>query len=130
MRRTVSRLLAAMAGGLILTAGITALLIELAGRPGWWSGWVASMIVGTLAALLSLALVVPGFVAGLQWAVYGYLAGSVARVLTALGGCVVAVLIFRTPAAPTLFLIVPIYFAQVVIEAVVLSRAFWPRGRQ
>jgi hypothetical protein len=127
-KRTLPLLLGAMAAALIVSAGATALVIEMAGRQAWWGGWVAALVVSVLATLLSLALVVPGIVAGPQWAAYGYLAGALVRVMTALAGCVVAVLVFHTPAAPTLFLVVPMYFAQVATEAIVLGRAFWPRG--
>jgi hypothetical protein len=127
VKHTLSVLLVAMTAAMVATAGATALVVELAGRPAWWSGWVAAQIIGVLAMLLSLALVVPGIVAGPQWAAYGYLAGALIRGMTALAGCVVAVWIFRTPAAPTLLIVVPTYFALVATEAVVLGRAFWPR---
>lgn len=117
-----------MAGSLILTAATTALLIAIAGRPGWWSGWIAALIAGALAASLSLALVIPAVVAGMPWTVYGFLAGSVVRMIAALGACVAAVVLFRAPPVPTLLLIVPIYFCQMIVEIIILGRAILPRG--
>jgi hypothetical protein len=55
------------------------------------------------------------------------LAGSVLRMLVTTGGCLAAILVFRTPPIPTLLLAVPMFLAQLVAEVVILSRAFWPR---
>ena len=126
--RVVARMIVAVFGAIVLACGATAALIALAHRPEWWSGWVAAGIISLLAALLALAPLVPALLAGVQYAAYGYLAGAALRMIASVLGGMAAVMIFRTPAAPTLLLLAPPYLAQVVAEVVCLSRVFWPRG--
>ena len=51
-----------------------------------------------------------------------------AGAIAALGGCAAAVILFHTPPVPTLLLVVPLYLVQMVVEVIVLGRAFFPRG--
>jgi hypothetical protein len=122
------RLAIGVFGAIVLACGATAFLIALAHRPQWWSGWAAAGVVSVIAALLSLAPLAPALFAGVQYAAYGYLAGAALRMLASVLGGLAAVMIFRTPATPTLLLLAPPYLAQVAAEAVILSRVFWPRG--
>jgi hypothetical protein len=107
----------------LLAAAATALLVAFAGHPGWWRGWIAALVVSLAAALLSLAPVAAGILVGVQGMAYGYLAGAFVRVLVSIGGAVAAVWIFHTPPAPTLLLIVPLFFAQLLAESISLMRA-------
>jgi len=111
---------------ILLTAGATAIIV-LFGRPAWWNGWLAALIASLIATVASLGTLAPTISGGMQSAAYGYLAASVVRMLTALVSCVGAVVVFHAPPIPTLLLTVPLYFAQVATEAVVLGRAFRTR---
>lgn len=107
----------------LIAAAATALLVAFAGHPGWWRGWIAALVVSLAAALLSLGPVAAGILLGVQGMAYGYLAGAFVRVLVSIGGAVAAVWIFRTPPTPTLLLIVPLFFAQLLAESISLMRA-------
>jgi hypothetical protein len=126
--RVLARLVIGVFGAIVLACGATAALIALAHRPEWWAGWVAATAVSFAAALLAMAPLVPALLADVQYAAYGYLAGAALRMLASVLGGLAAVMIFRTPPAPTLLLLAPSYLAQVAAEAVVLGRVFWPRG--
>lgn len=128
VRRILVRLIVAVSGAIVLACGAMAALIALAHRPEWWSAWVAATLVSVAAALLAMAPLVPALWAGVQYAAYGYLAGAALRMIASLLGGLAAVMIFRTPATPTLLMLAPPYMAQIAAEAVVLSRFFWPRG--
>ena len=110
-------------GAVLIAAAATALLTAFAGHPGWWRGWTAALVVSLAAALLSLVPVAAGILVGVQGMAYGYLAGAFVRVLSSIGGGVAAVWIFRTPPTPTLLLIVPLFFAQLLAESISLMRA-------
>lgn len=125
-QRVLVRLLAATGMAMVLIAGLSAGLIAATHRRSWWDGWVAALIVSVVAAAVSLVPVAAGVFAGARFAAYGYLAGAVIRILITLAGGMVAVMMARTPAAPTLLLLVPLYFGQLLAEATVLCRAFWP----
>ena len=126
-RRLAGVLLGSVLAAVLLTGGAMAALIVLLHRPEWWSAWGAAMMISLFAAVAGFVPVVPGVFGGAQWAAYGYLAGAVMRCLSAVFGCVAAVVLVRTPALPTVALAAPLYFAQVAVEAIVLARAFWPR---
>jgi hypothetical protein len=107
-----------------LTAGILAAAVAIAhGSRGWWIGWSAATIIMTLAGVVSLVPLVPGIMAGGQWAIYGYLASTVTRLFVVLLACIAAVMIFRVPAVQTLTLVAPMYLVQLVVEAIVASRS-------
>lgn len=125
-KRVVILVTAAVVGSVLVTAGIIAAVIAALGKTAWWSGWSAALVAGLTAAVASVLPLVPGILGGAQTAVYGYLAAAFIRVIVALGTCMAAVFVWHTPPVPTLMLAVPLYFAQVAAEAVVLSRAFWP----
>jgi hypothetical protein len=112
-------------GAVGLTAGLMAGLILASHRPLWWIAWSAAVGVSVLAALLALVPVAAGLIFGVQYAAYGYLAGAFLRMMVSLAGGLASVLAFRTPAAPTLLLLIPLYLSQVAAECVVLSCVFW-----
>lgn len=126
-RRVVTRLAGAVFGAMVLSAGALAVLIVATRHSQWWGAWAAAVAVSTVAAVLSLGPVIPGLFAGAQYVAVGYLAGMVLRMLIALGGGFAAVFVVRTPPGPTLLMLIPLYFAQIVAEAVILSRAIWLR---
>lgn len=125
-KRVIVRLVGMVCAAEVATAVLSAGVIVAGGHRAWWSAWAAALIVNVLAAVVSLAPLAPGLFAGGRLAAYGYLVGAAIRVLVVLAGGMMAVMVVRTPAAPTLLLLVPFYFAQLLAEAVVLSRAFWP----
>ena len=124
-RRILTALLAWSAAALVLTASVTAALIVVTGRHSWWSGWLGAIAISMASTLASLAVLSPSIFGGMQTAAYGYLAASVARMLVALISCMAAIWIVRVPAVPTLVVIIPLYFVQLVTEAFVVGRAFW-----
>jgi hypothetical protein len=124
-RRTITRLVLTMTTAVVVTAALLAAgIATLRGNSLWWHGWVAAVIVSSLAALLSVAPVVAGIVIGGHWTVYGHLAGSSLRVLVAALACVAAVLAFRAPPVQMLVLTLPLYLVQMVVEAVVVGREY------
>lgn len=120
-------LLALVVASMVLTAGALAAAVAIAhGSRSWWTGWVAATIIMMLAGVVSLIPLVPGMIAGGQWAIYGYLASTVTRLLVVLLACIAAVMIFRVPAVQTLTLVAPMYLVQLVVEAIVASRSLPP----
>jgi hypothetical protein len=123
--RTITKLMLTSTVVVVATAaGLAAAIAILSGGAIWWHGWVAAVIVSGIAAALSLGAVVGGIVLGGQWTAYGHLAGSALRVLVAAMACVAAIMAFRAPPVQTLALMLPLYFAQLVVEAVVVGRAY------
>jgi hypothetical protein len=122
-RRVLARLTGAVGGAVLVTAGATAVVISVTHHPLWWSGWTAALLVSLMAAAVSLAAVAAGMLGGLQGMAYGFLAGAFARVLVSIGGAIAAISIVHTPPAPTLLLMLPLFFVQLATETIVLSRA-------
>ena len=127
-RHAVMLLAAAVLGSVMVVGALIAAGIAVAGRSGWWSGWSAAMVISLLAAVCSLVPVSAGVLGGTRMAAYGYLAGAAIRMLVTLGGCMMAVLAVRTAPRPTLLIAVPLYFAQLVAEPLVLRRALARRA--
>lgn len=125
-RRVLARLTGAVGGAVLLTAGATAVVISATHHQLWWSGWTAALVVSLMAAVVSMAAVAAGMLGGLQGMAYGFLAGAFARVLVSIGGGFAAIWIVHTPPAPTLLLMVPLFFVQLAAECIVLSRALLP----
>lgn len=123
----IVRLVTVVFGALFVMAGATAAMIVVSHHEQWWAAWAAALAVSVVAAVLALGPVAAGLLSGVQYAAYGYLAGAFLRMMASLVGGLAAVLVFHTPAAPTLLILVPLYVAQVAAECVVLSRIFWPR---
>lgn len=98
------------------------------GGSGWWRGWAAAALITAVSAVVSMAPLVPGLMAGGQWAIYAYLASTVARLLVTTLACIAAVWVIRVPAVPTLVLAVPLYFVQVVVEVMAVGRSFRSDG--
>lgn len=126
VKRVLVRTSAAVIGSVLLSGGVEALFLLLLHKPAWWGSWLAALVAGLAAAVVSIVPLVPGFLGGAQAAVYAYLAAGVLRMLVTLGICMAAVFVAPVAPVPTLLLAVPIYFVQVAAEALVLSRAFWP----
>jgi hypothetical protein len=128
--RTITRLMLATIAAVVLTAALLAAgIAAFSGGTIWWHGWMAAVIVSGIAALPSLTAVVAGIMLGGQWTVYGHLAGSTLRVLVAALACVAAIMAFRAPPVQTLALMLPLYFVQLVVEAVIVGRAYRAGGQ-
>ena len=125
VRRLSLLVVAAVLGSVIFAAVVTAAAIALSGRPGWWSGWWAALAASLLAASAALGALVPGLRAGGDAAVYGFMIAAFLRVVVTLAGCAAAVFVWHTPPTPTLMLAMPLFFVQIVVELIVLRRAFW-----
>lgn len=122
-KRVMLPLGALVLAALMLGAAATALLIIVMRQPTWWRGWWAALAVSSTAAVFSLAPVAAGLSIGIQGAAYGYLAGAFIRVLVSISGALAAIWVFHVPPTPTLLLMVPLYFAQLLAESISLSRA-------
>lgn len=118
---------ASVLAAVILVAAATAMFIVVMRQPTWWRGWWAALAVSLTAAVCSLAPVAAGLSIGIQGAAYGYLAGAFIRVLVSISGALAAIWVFHVPAASTLLLMVPLFFAQLLAESISLSRALGRR---
>jgi hypothetical protein len=127
VRRLLFRLVPGVFGSVLVTAALAAGGVALSGRQGWWGGWLAATVIALAGAVAAMLPIAPSLFGGMGGAVYGYLAGAVLRMLLIVGGCIAAVVFFRTFAFAMLVLIVPMFFVQLVVEAILLSGALWPR---
>ena len=127
VRRLLLRLVPGVLGSVLIVAALAAGGVALSGRHGWWSGWISATVIALAGAIAAMLPIAPSMFGGMSGAVYGYLAGSVLRMLVMVGGCIVAVVFWRTSAFAMLFLIVPMFFVQLIVEAILLSGALWPR---
>ena len=121
----VRRLIRACALALLATLLLTSLVLVLVNQPLWWRGLLPAtlvMILATAASILPLAL---GLARSLHGAVAGYFTAAGLRLVIALGGCLLAVYVGQYPAAPTLLLMVPYYFAVLAAESAVVAKAIW-----
>ena len=126
-KRVLLRLVAAVLGAVLATAGITALLLVVIHQRNWWSGWAAALVVSVAAALLSLGPVAAGLFISTQTMAFGFLAGAFIRMLVSISGALAAVWVLRIPPAPTLLLMLPLFFTGLAAECVGLSRALGRR---
>jgi hypothetical protein len=122
-KRVLLRLATTVLGAVLTAAGATALMIVVVHRPDWWSGWAAALVVSLAAALLSMGPVAAGMFISTQTMAFGFLAGAFIRMLVSISGALAAVWVLRTPPAPTLLLMLPLFFAGLAAECFVLSRA-------
>lgn len=129
VRRLLLRLVPGVLGSVLLVAALAAVGVALSGRHGWWSGWLSATVIALAGAVAAMLPIVPSLFGGMSGAVYGYLAGSVLRMLVMVGGCIAAVVFWRTSAFAMLLLIVPMFFVQLIVEAILLSGALWPRKK-
>ncbi|HLL90925.1 MAG TPA: hypothetical protein VK324_16610 [Tepidisphaeraceae bacterium] len=117
-----------MVVGLALAAtavGLAAILV-LVNRPAWWPGLLAAGVVSALSAGLSLIPLTWGLRRPkLEQRVAGYLVALGVRGTVSLGGCLLAVMVGRYPAAPTLLLMVVFYLAVLAAETSVVVRTMW-----
>jgi hypothetical protein len=125
--RLLLRLAAAVSGAVLMSAAATAILIIVVHRRDWWSGWAAALVVSLAAALLALGPLAAGLFINPQTMAYGYLAGAFVRMLVSISGALAAVWVLRTPPAPTLLLMLPLFFAGLVAECFGLGRALGRR---
>ena len=126
-KKVLATLVVAVLGSVLGAAAVMAAVTLIAGRGDWWVGWMTACVVSLLAAVLALAAVAPTLFGGLQTVAYGYLGAGVLRTLVTLGGCLCAVLILKGKAVPALVMAIPLYFAQLIAEAIVLGIAYRPR---
>lgn len=118
-------LASAVVGAMILTAVVLAGCLTLAHSPAWWSGFFAATVVSALAAVLSLGPLLVGLRLGASGAVAAYFLSAGIRAAVSLGACLLAVRVGGYPAAPTLLLMVPYYFAVLAVESAFMGRAIW-----
>ena len=107
------------------TALVIALLLLVMGRGDWWQGFGAATLLSALAAAVSITAMRVGIGFGVQGAIAGHFAGAGLRLLVVLGGGLLLVGVGKYPAAPTLLLAVPYYFATLGAEVVCLARLYW-----
>jgi len=125
--RVLMRLVLAVFGSQVVVGALSAGGVALVPSHTWWRGLLAASIIAVAGAISAFLPLVPCILSGMNAAVYGYLTASALRMLVMLGGCLASVMLFRAPALPTLLLVTPMFFAQLIAEAVVMSGALWPR---
>jgi hypothetical protein len=111
---------------LLLAAGAIALILALLGRGDWWSGFVAATALSVMAAATSIGAMRVGMGFGMQGAIAGHFGGMALRLLIVLGGGILLVTAGDYPAAATLTLAIPYYFATLAGETVALARILRP----
>lgn len=121
-RRVATRLVGAVMAAVLVAAGVEAAAIAISGAHAWWPGWSAALMVTIVATAFSLVPLVLGVRAGAEFAAYGFLGGTVARMLCTVVGLITALFVFRAPPFATLMLIVPLYLAALVAECAALWR--------
>lgn len=126
-RRVLLRLISAVFGSQLVVAALSAGGVALVPGHAGWSGLIAASVIAVAGAIGAFLPLVPCVLSGMNAAVYGYLAASALRMLVMIGGCLASVMLFRAPPLPTLLLVTPMFFAQLIAEAVVMSGALWPR---
>ncbi len=117
----VLKLSAAVLGAIGLTAIVLAGVVVLAGRNDWWVPLGVATIVSLLAALLSMVPIVLSLGRGPMAAATGHFIATGVRVVISIGGCFLAVKARGLPAAPTMLLMVPYYFAVLAAESTMLA---------
>lgn len=122
-KRLLVRLAATVSAAMLTSAAVSAIVIAIAHRPDWWSGWAAALVVSLAAALLALGPVAVGLFISAQSMAFGYLAGAFVRMMVSIFGALAAIWVFRTPPVPTLLLMLPLFAAGLVAECFGLSRA-------
>lgn len=112
-------------GSVLITGGLTAGGIMALGATSWWSGWGAALVISLIASIISIVPLLLGVCGGIQAAIAGFFAAMMLRMLLMLGGSMLAIWVWHTPAKSTLLLAAPFYLAQVIAECAMLARAFW-----
>jgi hypothetical protein len=109
-------------GTIVITAGLSALVIAMSGRQGWWSGWVGALSICLAATLVSLVPISLGLSVGGVSVAYGYLGGTTVRLLSTVLFGAAALYVFRAPTFATLVLLLPLYMVTLIAECTVLWR--------
>ena len=128
-RRVMFHLIASVIGSVLLVSAIAAIGIVSLGYSTSWSGWLAASLISLFAAGVSLAVITPGLFFGMQTSAQAFLASGVLRTLATLAGCIGGVVILKDHATAMLVIIIPMYFAQLLAEAIVLAVAYWPHKK-
>ena len=111
---------------MLSAAAPMALVLGLVARADWWLGFSAASVLSVLAAGASIAVLRIGMGFGIGGAIAGHFGGVAVRLLIVLGGGMLMVAAGGYPAAPTLGLAVPYYFATLAGEIVALAKVFRP----
>jgi hypothetical protein len=107
---------------IVVTAAALACVVFLAGQADWWRGYAAATVASALAAGLSLIPLHRGLDKGFSALVPAVMAATGVRTLVVVGGCLLAVVAGRYPAAPTLILMLPYYLALLGVETAFLVK--------
>ena len=110
---------------LVGTAALIAVVLAMLGRADWWIGFAVASVLSVLAAGASILAMRLGLGFGVEGAMAGHFGGVALRLLIVLGGGLLLVWVGEYPAAPTLFLAVPYYFATLAAEVVAMAKVFW-----
>lgn len=122
----VGRLVRATGAAILGVSLLTAGFLVLARTPAWWDAFVPAVMIGLLAAFVSLPAVAWGLFGTLYRAVAGYMIAIVLRGAVSVAGLFVAVAIGHHAPVATLAILLPLYMAQLAAECFVLARAVWP----
>lgn len=122
---SVQRVVVAVGVALLATTCVLGIILVLVARAEWWRGLLAAGMVMVLAGLLSLPPLIWGLQRQLMHAVTGYFMAAGVRLIVALGGCLLAVMVGGYPAAPTLLLMVVYYLAILAAESAMVAKALW-----
>jgi len=116
------KLLAAVLGAMLFTAVLLTGVLFIVGRADFWQPFSVATGVSLLAAVLSVVPIVLSLGKGPTSAAVGHFIATGVRVVVSLGGCFLAIRFRDLPAAPTLLLMVPYYFAVLIAESTMLAR--------
>jgi hypothetical protein len=108
------------------TAAGLAVLIILAQKPAWWSGFFPATVVATLSAAASIAVLKQAAGQPADAAVSQAMLVTVVRMFVSLTGLMIAVFALHYPAEPTGLMVCAYYGTTLIVESVMMTRANGP----
>lgn len=125
-----ARLFIAVVAALLVTGGVLAGLFAIIGDPSAWRGFAAGTVASVVAGVASTLPLWIGSQFGMMGAVGGFFTAGFVRAAVALGGCLLAVLLWKYPPVATFVSMGVYYLAVLAAESTVVGRALWKRPNE
>ena len=101
---------------LLIAIGAVSLVLILVARPDWWTGLLASSIAVAIAITATVPVSIWGSRQPLEVAALVGVVSGMLRLVVAASCVILAVSVGKYPALPSLTLLIPLYFAVLLIE--------------